>query len=125
MPRAHRAHAEWTPSRLIGWAGQTGPATGRLVAGILEWTRWNLDVPFDAFTPQCVHNVSPVDVVAADRAAAVLGLEPGHDGTTASWLSSLGQAVLRGDPYSTRRTDPPPSAARQLAQLLPPCGVRC
>ena len=36
MPRAHRAHAEWTPSRLIGWADQTGPATGRLVAGILE-----------------------------------------------------------------------------------------
>ena len=36
MPRAHRAHAEWTPSRLIGWADQTGAATGRLVAGILD-----------------------------------------------------------------------------------------
>ena len=36
MPRAHRAHAEWTPSRLIAWAEQTGPATARLVAGILE-----------------------------------------------------------------------------------------
>lgn len=36
MPRSHRAHAEWTPSRLIGWADQTGAATGRLVAGILE-----------------------------------------------------------------------------------------
>jgi transposase len=35
MPRAHRAHAEWTPSRLIGWAEHTGPATGRLAAGIL------------------------------------------------------------------------------------------
>ena len=35
MPRAHRAHAEWTPSRLIEWADQTGAATGRLVAGIL------------------------------------------------------------------------------------------
>ena len=35
MPRAHRAHAEWTPSRLIAWAEQTGPATGRVVAGIL------------------------------------------------------------------------------------------
>jgi len=39
MPRAHRAHAEWTPSRLIAWAEQTGPATGRLVAGILERRR--------------------------------------------------------------------------------------
>ena len=36
MPRAHRAHAEWTPSRLIRWAEQTGPATGRLVAEILR-----------------------------------------------------------------------------------------
>jgi transposase len=36
MPRAHRAHAEWTPSRLIAWAGQSGPATGRLVAGLLD-----------------------------------------------------------------------------------------
>ncbi len=36
MPRSHRAHAEWTPSRLIAWAEQTGAATGRLVAGILE-----------------------------------------------------------------------------------------
>ena len=36
MPRAHRAHAEWTPSRLIAWAAQTGAATGQLVAHILE-----------------------------------------------------------------------------------------
>ena len=35
MPHAHRAHAEWTPSRLIGWAEQAGPATGRFVAGLL------------------------------------------------------------------------------------------
>jgi len=36
MPSSHRAHAEWTPSRLIHWAEKTGPATGRLAAGILE-----------------------------------------------------------------------------------------
>jgi hypothetical protein len=36
MPRSHRAHAEWTPSRLIRWASKTGPVTGRLVARILE-----------------------------------------------------------------------------------------
>ncbi len=39
MPAAHRAHAEWTPSRLIAWAEKTGPATGRLVAGILDRRR--------------------------------------------------------------------------------------
>lgn len=36
MPSSHRAHAEWTPSRLIRWAEKNGPATGRVVAGILE-----------------------------------------------------------------------------------------
>ena len=36
MPSSHRAHAEWTPSRLIHWAEKTGAATGRVVAGILR-----------------------------------------------------------------------------------------
>lgn len=36
MPSSHRAHAEWTPSRLIRWAEKTGAAAGRLVAEILR-----------------------------------------------------------------------------------------
>jgi len=36
MPSSHRAHAEWTPSRLIHWAAKIGPACGRLATGILE-----------------------------------------------------------------------------------------
>jgi transposase len=36
MPSSHRAHAEWTPSRLVHWAEKTGPACGRVVAGILR-----------------------------------------------------------------------------------------
>ena len=36
MPSAHRAHAEWTPSRLIRWAAKVGPATERLVTRILQ-----------------------------------------------------------------------------------------
>jgi transposase len=36
MPSSHRAHAEWTPSRLVGWAEKTGPATAQLVADILH-----------------------------------------------------------------------------------------
>jgi transposase len=35
MPPAHRAHAEWTPSRLIAWAAKTGPATAQVVTKIL------------------------------------------------------------------------------------------
>lgn len=36
MPKAHQRHAEWTPSRILTWAGQTGPATRRLAERILE-----------------------------------------------------------------------------------------
>lgn len=35
MPTAHRAHAQWTPSRLIEWAKKTGPDTGAFVAELL------------------------------------------------------------------------------------------
>jgi len=36
MPQAHRAHAQWSPSRLIAWAEKTGEATGRVVEQILQ-----------------------------------------------------------------------------------------
>jgi transposase len=36
MPRSHRAHAEWTPSRILSWAGKTGPATERVAGEILR-----------------------------------------------------------------------------------------
>lgn len=36
MPESHRRHLEWTPSRIVSWAKQTGPATGEFAEGILE-----------------------------------------------------------------------------------------
>jgi transposase len=39
MAAAHRAHAQWTPSRLIDWATKSGPATGIVVAEILKRRR--------------------------------------------------------------------------------------
>jgi transposase len=36
MPKAHRAHAEWTPSRIIDWAARTGETTALLVAEIIK-----------------------------------------------------------------------------------------
>lgn len=36
MSSAHRAHAQWTPSRLVQWARKTGPATALLVETILK-----------------------------------------------------------------------------------------
>ncbi len=39
MPRAHREHLEWTPSRLLHWAEQTGPSVARRVELLLEGAR--------------------------------------------------------------------------------------
>jgi transposase len=36
MPLAHQKHAEWSPSRLINWAGQAGPQTAALVQAIFD-----------------------------------------------------------------------------------------
>ena len=35
MPKSHRAHAEWTPKRLIDWGQSIGPATGAVVEYLL------------------------------------------------------------------------------------------
>ncbi len=35
MPREHRHYAEWTPQRLVHWAGETGAATAQVVEEIL------------------------------------------------------------------------------------------
>ncbi|MFQ5515692.1 MAG: IS21 family transposase [Myxococcota bacterium] len=39
LPKSHRAHLEWTPSRLIHWGGSIGPHTQALVTAILEERR--------------------------------------------------------------------------------------
>lgn len=39
MPKAHRAHAEWSPSRILHWAGEIGPKTKALVETILTERR--------------------------------------------------------------------------------------
>jgi len=35
-PKAHRAHLDWPPSRMIAWAQQTGPHTAAVVERILD-----------------------------------------------------------------------------------------
>lgn len=36
MPASHRAHAEWSPGRMLNWAATVGPNTGVLVRHQLE-----------------------------------------------------------------------------------------
>jgi transposase len=39
MPSSHRAHAEWTPTRILNWAEQVGPFTRALCDAILRERR--------------------------------------------------------------------------------------
>lgn len=39
MPKAHRNHLEWSPSRLIRWGEETGPHTGLVIERILDRRR--------------------------------------------------------------------------------------
>jgi len=39
MPPSHRAHLEWTPSRIVSWAGKTGPCTAKVAEGIMASRR--------------------------------------------------------------------------------------
>ena len=36
MPKAHQKHLQWSPSRIINWAGKTGPYTQHLVTEIMQ-----------------------------------------------------------------------------------------
>ncbi len=36
MPKAHQKYLEWTPSRIVRWAGQNGPNTRDLITCIME-----------------------------------------------------------------------------------------
>lgn len=36
MPASHRAHTEWSPSRIVAWAERTGPRTAELASVILS-----------------------------------------------------------------------------------------
>lgn len=39
MPAAHRAHREWTPSRLVAWGQRIGPCAGEAVTRLLAQNR--------------------------------------------------------------------------------------
>jgi len=39
MPKSHQKFLEWTPSRIIAWAGKNGPHTQALVTRIIESRR--------------------------------------------------------------------------------------
>ena len=74
MPKAHRAHMEWTPGRLLNWAVEVGPHTRDLVKHLL----WNKPHPEMGYR-SCLGLLSlgkrfgPARLEAASERALLLG----------------------------------------------------
>ncbi len=100
MPASHRAHAEWSPERLVRWAEKTGPATGRVVAQILErWPHPEMGYRSCLGLMRLGREQGPERLEAACRRAEALG--------TYSYktVKNILRARLEGLPWE----DPPPA----------------
>ena len=53
MPKSHQKYLEWTPSRIIKWAGKNGPKTAQLVMAIMN-SRRHPEQGFRACLVSCV-----------------------------------------------------------------------
>ena len=56
MPAAHRAHLEWTPSRLVAWGATIGPSVAELMV---------------RFQPSCVYGVARLRVRLSPKQPSV------------------------------------------------------
>jgi hypothetical protein len=124
MPRAHRAHAEWTPSRLIRWAEQIGPATGQLVAEILR----RQPHPEQGYRA-CLgimrlgRQYGAARLDAASARAAALG---SYRYRTVKNILAAGQdRVPLEDPAEARRSTPTHANIRGAAYYAPPTEDQC
>jgi len=76
MPKSHRRYLEWTPSRIIRWAGKNGPKTQKLITQIME-SRPHPEQGFRSCLGimRLAHRYSPERVEkACARALAINGL---------------------------------------------------
>ncbi len=72
MPPSHRKHAEWTPSRILGWARTVGPMTEKLATSILDERRhpeWGYRACLGLFRLAKQYDVERVEA-ACERALA-------------------------------------------------------
>lgn len=73
MPSSHRKHAEWTPSRILGWARTVGPMTEKLAAAILDERRhpeWGYRSCLGLFRLAKKYDVARVEAACARALAA-------------------------------------------------------
>jgi transposase len=98
MPASHRAHLEWTPSRLVAWGASIGPSVAEVVETILH-TRPHPEHGYRA----CLGLMSLVKryererVVAACRRALAIG-GPSYRSVEAILKNGLDKVPLNSEP---------------------------
>jgi transposase len=108
MPAAHRAHAEWTPSRLISWAGTVSPATAALVEKILA-TRPHPEHAYRA----CLGIMSLAKRYGNDRTGAASERALVTGAVSYSSVKSILAEGLDRLPLNQQQTLPVPPAAHE------------
>jgi transposase len=109
MPAAHRAHAEWTPSRLIGWATRIDPAAGEVVERILT-TRAH---PEHAYR-SCMGLIGLAKRYGNDRVGAACRRAVATGAVSYSSVKSILSAGLDKVAVQTAAPAPPPPAHPNL-----------
>ena len=103
MPASHRAHLEWTPSRLIDWARTVSPATAALVEKILT----SRPHPEHAYRT-CLGLMSLARRYGNERTGAACERALGAGATSYSSVKSILAEGLDRVPLSAGPTPPPP-----------------
>ena len=103
MPASHRAHLEWTPSRLIDWARTVSPATAALVEKILT----SRPHPEHAYRT-CLGLMSLARRYGNERTGAACERALAAGATSYSSVKSILAEGLDRVPLSTSPTPPPP-----------------
>ncbi len=109
MPAAHRAHAEWTPSRMIDWATKVDPAAGQVVEQILL-TRAH---PEHAYR-SCMGLMSLAKRYGNDRVGAACRRALVTGAVSYSSIKSILTAGLDKVPVQAPAPVPPPPAHTNL-----------
>lgn len=104
MPAAHRAHLEWTPSRLISWAGTVSPSTAALVEKILA----SRAHPEHAYRT-CLGLMSLARRYGPERMAAACERALAAGATSYSSVKSILAEGLDRQPLRPSPTPPPPT----------------
>jgi transposase len=100
MPSSHREYAEWTPDRIVRWAGSTGPNTARAVEHILNRHLH----PEQAFR-SCMGVISLGKKYGADRLESACARAVSFGCPTYKSLKSILQAKLDTAPLPSSEQD--------------------